>query len=160
MAASRRRHRWPWIVPGVLVALGLIAAWVMFLPPFDVAEVVAEPEFCGSCHNMEPELRAFEAGPHQAVGSCNDCHLPNDTFVRHYAWDAYVGTRDLVSFYVLGRAPYDSQATERSKDWIQENCIRCHGDVVERMDVTQDCWTCHRRMYHRFELTRVQGEDL
>lgn len=157
---GRTRRRWPWITLGVLVALGVIAGWVMFLPPFHVAEITAQPKFCGSCHNMQPELRAFEAGPHGGLDSCNDCHLPNDSFVRHYVWDAYVGTRDLVSFYVLGRAPYDSQATPRSRTWIHDNCVRCHAEAVSAMPTDRECWSCHRVMYHRFQLTRVQGEDL
>lgn len=158
-AALRRRRRWLWIV-GSIAALGAIAAWVLFLPPFHVMETFARPEFCATCHNMEPEFRAFESGTHSGLESCNDCHLPNDNFVNHYAWDAYVGTRDLVSFYLLGRAPYDTRATERSKDWIRDNCIRCHADVVDRMFVEQDCWECHRALSHRFQLTRVNGEDL
>lgn len=157
--AAGRRRRWPWVL-GTLAALGVIAFWVLFLPPFHVTEIFAEPEFCGSCHNMEPELRAFQASSHQALDSCNDCHLPNGNVVEHYVWDAYVGSRDLVSFYILGRAPYDTEATDRSKGWIQDNCIRCHGDVVERMFVEENCWECHRELYHRFQLTRVQGEDV
>ena len=62
------------IVLGVLIIVGLIAAWVMFLPPFRVAEQFAEPEFCASCHVMEPQYEAWQASSHNHLESCNDCH--------------------------------------------------------------------------------------
>ncbi len=30
--------------------------------------------FCGRCHQMGPELAAYEAGPHRDV-TCGECHV-------------------------------------------------------------------------------------
>jgi cytochrome c nitrite reductase small subunit len=145
-----------------LVVLGAVAAFVMFAPPFHLAERFARPEFCASCHNMQPELQAMRSSVHADLGSCNDCHLPNDDAVSHFFWDGVFGTRDLIEFYGLGRAPYDARATGLSRRIIENNCRRCHSDVVRHVDVSgRQCWDCHRVMYHRKQLAvdRLQGGE-
>lgn len=153
-----RAGRTTLIILGVLAVLGLIAIWVMFLPPFHVAERFAEPEFCASCHVMEPQYAAWEAGSHNHLDSCNDCHLPNTGFVRHYAAEAFVGVRDLVEFN-LNMIPEQITARERSRGWIEENCIRCHGDLTEPIHSQEEsrrCWECHRELFHDEQL-RIEG---
>lgn len=141
------------IVLAVFVALGAVAAFVMFGPP-NLAATFAEPTFCASCHIMEPQFQAFEASTHGRLDSCNDCHLPNTGFVRHYAAEAFVGIRDLL-YWNTNRIPEHIESRERSKGWIQENCVRCHDRVLGAAHPpTQDryCWECHRQVYHDYEL--------
>lgn len=141
-----------WVL-GILIVLGAVAIFVMFGPP-NVAESLAEPEFCASCHVMKPQLEAFEQSPHRNLETCNDCHLPNNSFVRHWFWDGVVGVRDLVEFN-LNMIPEHIVARERSKDWIQENCYRCHENTVENVHPAVDsgwCWDCHREVYHDIQL--------
>lgn len=143
---------------GIIAAVGLIAAWVMFLPPFKVAEQFAEPEFCASCHVMEAQYEAWQSSSHGHLESCNDCHLPNTGFVRHYAAEAFVGTRDLVEFN-LNMIPEQITARERSRGWIKENCIRCHDDLTDPIHTNEQerwCWNCHRELYHDEQL-RLEG---
>lgn len=159
MVSRRTRRTLLGVLLGLLV-LALVGAFVMFAPPFRVADRLAKPSFCASCHNMEPQYAAFQASAHSDLDSCNDCHLPNDNFVNHWAADAAVGVRDLVSFHVLGRADYDVEATGWSRRVINANCIRCHGDLVEHVDTSQRwCWECHRIMYHRVQL-QAAGRDV
>lgn len=145
------RSRWARVLLVVVIAVFLLAgvvAFVMFGPP-RVAERFAEPEFCASCHVMEPQFAAYQAGSHDHVDSCNDCHLPNDGFVRHYFWEGIVGVRDLVEFN-LNMIPEHIRVRERSRDWIEENCLRCHREAVSTamMSEGRRCWQCHQELYH------------
>lgn len=136
------------VIVAVSGLIGLATAFAMFGPP-GFAEQIADPSFCGRCHVMEPQLAAYEAGRHSRLESCNDCHLPNDSFVRHWFWDGVVGVRDLAK-YNLNIIPEHITARERSKDWIEENCRACHGDVMAGVEVTPGtrCRECHREIYH------------
>lgn len=137
------------IVLGVLVLLGAIAAFVMFGPP-NYAEKLAEPEFCASCHVMDPMYASYVNSAHGTVTeSCNDCHLPNDGFIRHWTADAFVGMRDLVKFN-LNIIPEFIRVHPRSVRWIDENCRRCHDDVITEIHppAGKQCWDCHREVQH------------
>lgn len=146
-----RTRRTLLIVIIAIVALGAIAAFVMFGPP-NVGEQFAKPEFCRRCHVMEPQYVAYRKSPHRSLESCNDCHLPNDSFVRHWFWDAVVGVRDVVKFN-LGLVPEHIVALDRSKDWVEENCEDCHSEVISDIHPPSGkrCWECHRGLYHDYE---------
>lgn len=152
-----RRRGWIVLasILGALVVLGGVAAFVMFGPPH-VAERLARPSFCASCHIMKPQYEAFQGSVHSGLGSCNDCHLPNTGFVRHWTADAYVGTRDLLEFNLdFGIPPY-LKAKPMSKRWIEENCRRCHRTAVSHMQTQgKYCWECHREMYHHLDNGRL-----
>lgn len=136
----------------VLVILMAVFAFVFFGPP-GVAEVVAEPEFCARCHVMEPQYQAWQQSQHDFMDTCNECHLPNDGFIEHWFWDGVVGVRDVVKWN-LNLVPEHIEARERSKDWIQENCRRCHGEIMTDVHPPDDrwCWECHRESYHDITL--------
>ena len=63
----------------ILAVLGVFAA---FGPPGLYAKSES-PEFCGSCHVLQPEYEAwFHSGAHRRI-KCVDCHLPNDNLPNH-----------------------------------------------------------------------------
>ena len=147
------------IVLGVLVVLGAVAFFVMFGPPH-LAEQFAEPEFCASCHVMEPQFAAFQQSRHRWLESCHDCHLPHGNVVSYYFWEGVVGARDLL-YWNIGRIPEHITARERSRVWIDDNCRRCHSDVITGTHPEPDrmCWECHREAYHDFYVGRGPAEQ-
>jgi cytochrome c nitrite reductase small subunit len=32
---------------------------------------------------------------------------------------------------------------------VQENCVRCHSEIVARISTDRNCWECHRRYSHK-----------
>jgi cytochrome c nitrite reductase small subunit len=140
----------------IIIALAFVLGFVMFLPPFHLAAIFARPTFCASCHNMRPELRSFRTGPHSKLASCNDCHLPNGDGVSHYGWEAVVGMRDAVEYFLLGRGGATAHASPSSKEWIQQNCVQCHAKAVPHMKKDRYCWDCHRQIDHRYQLAHAQ----
>lgn len=132
------------VVLGVFVLAGLFAA---FGPP-ELYAKSETPEFCAGCHNMAPQYEAwFHVGAHRGI-TCVDCHLPNENFPVHLAWKSVTGMRDLMEWH-LGLVSEDPKASERTKTWIQANCMRCHGEIMARVNEDRWCWTCHRQFQHK-----------
>ena len=130
----------------VLVAAAL-GAFIAFGPPRLYAKSET-PQYCGSCHVLEPEYEAwFHSGAHSRI-TCVDCHLPNDTFARHLVWKTLDGVKDTVRFHT-GMVSQDIRLSEHGAKVVQENCQRCHAETVVRVNEDRQCWTCHRRISHK-----------
>lgn len=135
-------------VSGLLVlVLAVVGAYVNFGPPGLYAKS-STPEFCSQCHVMESEYENwFHAGGHRRM-KCIDCHLPNDNMARHLTWKGYEGMWDAFVFY-SGRVPDRIELSASGAVLLQENCRRCHGETVARINEDRNCWQCHRRLSHR-----------
>ena len=63
-------------------------------------------------------------------------------------WKGIDGTKDVVYFF-SGAYPDSITSTGHAKTVIQQNCIRCHNEMVSRISTDgRDCWSCHRRVQH------------
>jgi cytochrome c nitrite reductase small subunit len=132
---------------GIIVAAALVGLFVAFGPPKLLAKT-STPEFCGSCHVMSAQYEAwFHHGAHKRA-ACVDCHLPNDTYARHLFWKTLDGVHDLVRFQT-GQVSDDQRLTARGARVVQENCQRCHAEIMARVSADRPCWSCHRRLSHR-----------
>ncbi len=124
-----------------------IMAFMLLGPPKLLAKSES-PEFCASCHVMEPEHTAWmHSGAHRRL-KCVDCHLPNGNPVVHYTWKSIDGMKDVVRFN-SGFVPERIELSDHGEKVVQENCVRCHEAAVARMDTTRKCWGCHRQLRHR-----------
>jgi len=134
----------------VLGAAGLAAVlglFVAFGPPGLYAKSES-PEFCGSCHVLEPEYEAwFHSGAHAQI-KCIDCHLPNDTFANHLWWKTLDGMKDALKFHT-GMVSADIRLSKHGAHVVADNCRRCHSETVARINEERQCWDCHRRLSHR-----------
>jgi cytochrome c nitrite reductase small subunit len=134
----------------LLIVLAVAAAMGFFLafgPPGLYAKSES-PEFCGSCHVMESQYESwFHSGVHAQI-KCVDCHLPNDTMARHLMWKSLDGMRDFVAFHT-GRVSDPIKISSHGVQIVQENCLRCHGEIVARISTDRNCWECHRRYSHK-----------
>ena len=43
-----------------------------------------KPETCVNCHVMAPQYATWQNGSHGRVTVCNDCHVPQDNFIKKY----------------------------------------------------------------------------
>ncbi len=128
----------------IVVALGLFTA---FGPPGLYAKSES-PEFCGSCHVLQPEYESwFHSGAHQNI-KCIDCHLPNDNLPHHLWAKTLEGVGDVVAFRT-GRVPEPIKLSEAGAQVVVANCRRCHNELVARINEERRCWECHRRLSHR-----------
>ncbi len=118
-----------------------------------------KPETCINCHVMYPHYASWSKSSHAQAATCVDCHIPQDNFVRKY----YVkGTDGMAhsTYFTFRWEPQVIQMKSRGQSVVQENCIRCHLDLVDmsslvtvtasnaRMGEGKFCWDCHRETPH------------
>ena len=134
----------------VLIAGAIIAVFGLFVafgPPGLYAKSES-PEFCGSCHVLQPEYEAwFHSGAHQNI-KCIDCHLPNNNLANHLFWKSVEGVKDSLAFHT-GRVSETIRISDHGAKVVLGNCQRCHAELISRIHVDRRCWDCHRRITHR-----------
>ena len=134
-----RRTRLLLILGGVvLVGVALLAV---------ALEVTARPDFCASCHEMQPVVAAWRQGSHAKFG-CLECHAdpgPAGYFKAH----VLDGLRDV---YVHVTNPPD----RITKSYVPPSrCLRCHDKDFGTEKLPPDhppktayCPECHRDAIH------------
>jgi cytochrome c nitrite reductase small subunit len=110
------------------------------------------PETCANCHVMDSQYENWYHAPHQKFTACVDCHLPHENVVAYYLEKGRQGAKDVYTF-TTGTVPVAIRASEKSKDIIQSNCVRCHQKTVESVVMgaqpfDRSCWECHRDVSH------------
>ncbi len=146
MSPSRKARILLYVVIGVAV-VAVLKLFMLFGPPGLYAKTES-PEFCGSCHVLDTEYEAwFHSGKHSKI-KCVDCHLPNDTLLRHLVWKGIDGTKDFVAFHT-GLVSDDIRLSDHGARVVQENCQRCHAETMARINDERRCWDCHRRISHK-----------
>ncbi|MCK3684103.1 cytochrome c nitrite reductase small subunit [Maribellus sp. YY47] len=117
------------------------------------------PETCTNCHIMAPQYATWTHSSHREVAHCNDCHVPHNNVLNKYYFKAKDGLRHATMF-TLRMEPQVIFIHEAGKEVVQNNCIRCHSQLVTDPKLTssvqahvahtQDriCWECHREVPH------------
>lgn len=118
-----------------------------------------EPETCINCHVMYPHYASWSKSSHSQAATCADCHVPQDNFFRKY----YVkGTDGMAhtTYFTFRWEPQVIMIKSRGVNVVQENCIRCHLDLVDMVQAVEVtgrtaamgdgklCWDCHRETPH------------
>jgi nitrate/TMAO reductase-like tetraheme cytochrome c subunit len=162
--ALRRASRTTWHHLVLLVAAAVILT-VMTLSTF--LEVTSQPQFCGSCHLMQPYLTSWKTSSHAGI-SCMKCHARAG--VQGYLETKFTAVSMLVN--------YATGLYKRSKPWAEiedRNCLQqgCHetrllegkikfGDVVfdhaphlteTRRGRTLRCTSCHSQIVQGSHIT-------
>jgi len=143
---------WKVLLLLVLVGGGL-GGFLAFGPPQIMAKTEATL-FCASCHVMQSQHEAwFNVGAHRTI-LCVDCHLPHQNLPVYYVWKSIDGMKDAAVFY-SGRTPETITLSERGRQFVQTNCIRCHSERVANIDQARECWDCHRFLQHNLAGVRL-----
>lgn len=149
-----------WRLPVIIlmgIAVGLIGH--IFYISNAVSYLSDNPSACVNCHIMQPEFASWEKGSHGRVTVCNDCHVPQDNFIRKYMFKASDGLRHATMF-TFRLEPQVIRIHDAGKNVVQENCIRCHANYLHPVslraigansiykDMDQYCWDCHKETPH------------
>ncbi len=156
--AKGKPPRKRWDAKTRLLALCAVVAvgWVVIWGPIGLGVKPSNPKFCiWWCHNMQPQYDAWRVSVHNSQ-ICAECHLPEEP-VSALFWDAMFGARDIWKFNIVGEWDEPIYASERTRTFAQENCIRCHGTTAHAA-ISEDryCWDCHREIYHRGQAWAVE----
>ncbi len=155
--ANPTRPRWAQVatVGGVLaVCAGLVVGTGSYT--FYVGQGLSyfsnDPKACANCHIMVSHLDTWHKSSHQAVATCNDCHLPQP-LVAGLVAKADNGWRHSWAFtWQNFHEPIEMHP--RSVKILQTNCLRCHDAIVEAIaghagpDAAPSCVRCHAGVGH------------
>src|SRR3954469_23308541 len=113
----------------------------------------SDPRACVNCHIMQDEYNSWQHAPHHTAAACIDCHLPHE-FIPKMIAKTDNGWRHSKAF-TLQNFHEPIQITPRNARILQDNCLRCHGDLVHEIvagsttDVTSvTCVHCHASVGH------------
>jgi len=145
---------------GVLVGIGGFT--------FNYAEGLSylstDPKACVNCHIMQPQYDSWQKASHHGSAVCVDCHLPQD-FIGKYLAKAENGYHHSKGF-TFQDFHEPIMINEKNAQILQDNCIRCHQDMVGEMtSVTNPnpesvrCVHCHQTVGHG-EPVGLGGPDL
>jgi cytochrome c nitrite reductase small subunit len=143
------------IVCGIFVGIFLLVFRLSNAPSY----LSDEPETCINCHVMYPQYSSWMHSSHRHAANCNDCHVPHNNVFNKYFFKAKDGMRHSYVF-TMRLEPQVIQIKQAGIDVVQENCKRCHSDLVSMIALTEvtgenhkegkghRCWDCHRETPH------------
>lgn len=123
-------------------------------------KVTSTPQFCGSCHEMTPEVATWQASSHSKV-SCVACHIEPgiESLVKHK-----IGSLKQLYEHLTNTVPEIIVMPHQIKD---EACIECHsmarkvttsGDILiphdKHLEQGIACVACHGGVAHGFVAQR------
>lgn len=146
---SRRKTLASMSVAMVGVALGVGATTFHYAE--GTSYLSKEPRACTNCHIMQSQFDSWQKASHHTVASCVDCHLP-EHFPHNYIAKARNGWNHSRAF-TLQDFPEPILITAPNAAILQDNCVRCHGDVAHALVAGQDdgarrCVACHVAVGH------------
>lgn len=147
--------------PVVIVALGVFTGLGMLILYISNAfsYLSDEPSTCMNCHVMTPQYATWQRSSHREAATCNDCHVPQNNVFSKYAFKAQDGMRH-ATIFTMRREPQVIRIKDAGKAAVQDNCIRCHIDLIGNLTVgdvnvkshyarlDKRCVDCHQEVPH------------
>ena len=145
-------HRWMAIAAALLGAVAGLGAYT-FMYAEGLSYFSTDPTACANCHIMKSQYDSWQKGSHHGTAACVDCHLPIDFFAKYMA-KASNGYHHSKGF-TFQDFHEPILIKEGNSHILQENCLRCHKDMVSEMlaGATSDkdavrCVKCHADVGH------------
>jgi len=110
---------------GLFVLLLLVAGFstVAGVGGVLVVEYSETASFCGQCHTMDPELKAYAMSPHKEV-TCAECHV--EPGVAGFVKAKANGTKQLIGI-ITGQYPTPIPPPDHAKlPSVKDSCMKCH----------------------------------
>lgn len=123
-----------WLGGTLLFFVVVIASWMMMETG---VEVTSRPNFCVSCHAMEPMVKSYHDSVHGGQNdrgiqaACTDCHVSHENVFAHFAGKAQSGTHDAWVTLTRNEATLDWQAKrEEHNEYVYDSgCLTCHQNL-------------------------------
>ncbi len=149
-----------WRFPVVLM-LGVLCGFIAYILHISnfTSYFSDKPETCVNCHVMAPQYATWSHSSHREVANCNACHVPHNNVFNKYYFKAKDGLRH-ATIFTLRNEPQVIFIKEEGKKAVQDNCIRCHNDLITQNEMPfsapkicctikeRKCWDCHREVPH------------
>jgi cytochrome c nitrite reductase small subunit len=134
---------------GVFAGLGIFVVHISRATSY----LSDKPETCMNCHVMTTQYVTWQHNSHGRVATCNDCHVPHTSLPAAYGFKAEDGLWHSTVF-TMRWEPQVIRLSERAIPVVENNCRRCHKQVIEDISLAvhrpgdQRCWDCHREVPH------------
>ncbi|MDD4732048.1 MAG: NapC/NirT family cytochrome c [Desulfovibrio sp.] len=162
-----------YFAPLLWTVLGLLISFPVFSMTYYTMVRTSTPEFCASCHEIEPAVQAWKASTHVnngqgLVADCMDCHLPapHDT-INFFFSKTWHGLKDVAVHVATGGDDYvrKEQREKAYKSIKNDQCLKCHRNLLSMPDqrgamlahrsalhpmpgYEKKCTDCHRNLVH------------
>jgi cytochrome c nitrite reductase small subunit len=147
--------------PVVIITLGVFTGLGLFILYISNAfsYLSDEPSTCMNCHVMTPQYATWERSSHREVAVCNDCHVPQNNVFSKYSFKAQDGMRH-ATIFTMRWEPQVIRIKDAGRAAVQDNCIRCHIDLIGNLTVgginqeshtarlDKRCVDCHQETPH------------
>ena len=144
------------IVAIVFIAIGIVIAFPIFSISYYTMVRTSTPEFCASCHEIKPAVRAWRASTHtnNAAGivvDCMDCHLPapQDTYDFFFA-KTYHGIKDVAIHFFVGEYDREKARNAAYASFDNDQCQKCHRNLLH-MPKNRGAMLAHRTVLYARE---------
>ena len=141
------------IVAIVLIGIGMVLAFPIFSISYYTMVRTSTPEFCASCHEIKPAVRAWRASTHtnNAAGivvDCMDCHLPapQDTYDFFFA-KTYHGLKDVAIHFLVGEYDREKARNSAYAAFDNDQCQKCHRNLLH-MPNNRGAMRAHRTVLY------------
>jgi cytochrome c nitrite reductase small subunit len=166
--AGASRERWrpgrAALILAVLLGMALGVGGFTLHYAEGLSYLSTDPAACMNCHIMRPQFDAWQKASHHTMATCVDCHLPA-TGLRKWIAKADHGYRHSKAFTFQDFVE-PIEITPGDAEIVQENCLRCHGellhDQVAGATTSRDairCVHCHSGVGHG-EKAGLGGRDV
>ncbi|WP_024787002.1 MULTISPECIES: cytochrome c3 family protein [unclassified Lebetimonas] len=126
---------------GALIIGAIIGLGISYFAAVMV-DVTGTPQFCGSCHEMKPEVSSFEFSVHGgnnphgfSAHHCTDCHLSHKSLFSYLLTKGISGTRDAMAHIGLIKRVDFKENFWEMKNYVYDNaCLHCHKGIEELKD--------------------------
>ena len=142
-----------WVIAAIMVGVLTGVGGHTFFYAEGLSYLSTDPRACANCHIMQPQLDSWQKSSHKNVAVCADCHLPHD-FIPKYIAKAENGYHHSMGF-TLQNFPEPIMIKPGNAQILQDNCLACHGNLVNEMvmGATTDpnavrCVHCHADVGH------------
>ena len=122
--ASRRVKILVAILIGVPIGIGLFTVHYAG----GTAYLSSNPQACANCHIMNHQYDSWQKASHHGVATCVDCHLPQKGLEKY--WAKAVNGYNHSKAFTFQDFHEPLQLTADNRKILQENCLRCHGDLL------------------------------
>jgi cytochrome c nitrite reductase small subunit len=145
--------RGAWLTFGILLGIGLGLTTYTFVYAKGASYLGSDPRTCVNCHIMRSQYDSWQKSSHHAVATCVDCHLPAHGLAKWVA-KAANGYHHSKAFTLQDFAE-PIRMTPGNAAILQDNCQRCHADLVHELvgdsrarGEARSCVHCHAEAGH------------
>ena len=133
------------ILAGIFTGLGIYVIHISKAPSY----LSDKPETCVNCHIMAPQYATWSHSSHREWATCNDCHVPHNNALNHYYFKAKDGMRHATMF-TFRLEPQVIFIKQAGKEVVQQNCERCHAELISNKRLTTMRPEIHRNIENRY----------